>query len=197
MFGAANTALLLALGNNPWCAVYLLKLQQYLRKELPESYAPGSRDEARVFLKTQGIAWTRDTSAHLWLAQTFGDCLKEDGSDNHFANCAGRQVALNPPLRNGRECLAFRWVGPSGTMDEADSRLNQLHKMLQGRLSPEKMTALRTEQRQWIKNRDAAIKSSLARAGLSSTGKDGKPVSDEITLKWTLERCADLERRAK
>ena len=59
------------------------------------------------------------------------------------------------------------------------------------------MTALRTEQRQWIKNRDAAIKSSLAKAGLSPTGKEGKRVSDEITLKWTLERCAELEKMAK
>jgi uncharacterized protein YecT (DUF1311 family) len=84
-----------------------------------------------------------------------------------------------------------------GSVDEADSRLNQLYKLLQGKLSPEKMTALRTEQRQWIKNRDAAIKSSLAKAGLSPTGKEGKRVSDEITLKWTLERCAELEKMAK
>lgn len=85
-FGAANTALLLAFSNNPWCAGYLLEQQKFLKEELPESHAPGSRGEARVFLKTQGIAWTKDISAHLWLAQTFVGFLKDDGSDDHFTN---------------------------------------------------------------------------------------------------------------
>jgi hypothetical protein len=80
---------------------------------------------------------------------------------------------------------------------DSDDRLNSLYKAVQGALSAAEMSALRDEQRQWIKDRDTAVKSALSKAGISSASKEGKNLTDQVMLKWTLQRCEVLEAMAK
>jgi uncharacterized protein YecT (DUF1311 family) len=56
---------------------------------------------------------------------------------------------------------------------------------------------LRDEQRQWIKDRDTAVKSALSKAGISSASKEGKNLTDQVMLKWTVQRCEVLEAMAR
>jgi uncharacterized protein YecT (DUF1311 family) len=86
---------------------------------------------------------------------------------------------------------------PSSSLAEADSTLNRLYKELQRTLSPAKMASLRTEQRQWIKDRDQAVQSTLSGSGRFSASKEGKVLADQIKLKWTLQRCEDLQNFSK
>jgi uncharacterized protein YecT (DUF1311 family) len=88
-------------------------------------------------------------------------------------------------------------LGTGNTLADADARLNRLYKDLQGTLSVEKMASLRSEQRQWIKDRDMAVKSELLKAGATAASKEGKRVAEQVLLKWTLQRCAVLEALAK
>jgi uncharacterized protein YecT (DUF1311 family) len=98
---------------------------------------------------------------------------------------------------SGKAAAASQAAGGATSLADADVRLNGVYKALQGALSPEKMAALRTEQRQWIKDRDTAVKSALSKAGVSSASKEGKNLTDQVMLKWTLQRCEVLEAMAR
>jgi tetratricopeptide (TPR) repeat protein len=63
----ADKLLIKALKFNPWCAIYILKCGFYLQQEPPESYSPGSPEEARLFLDFQLTAWTSHPASLLWL----------------------------------------------------------------------------------------------------------------------------------
>jgi uncharacterized protein YecT (DUF1311 family) len=97
----------------------------------------------------------------------------------------------------GKVSTTNQTSGASISFAEADSRLNQLYKELQSTLSSERMANLRTEQRQWLKDRDQAVKTSLVKAGRSATTKEGKSLADQILLKWTVQRCEALESLSK
>jgi uncharacterized protein YecT (DUF1311 family) len=98
---------------------------------------------------------------------------------------------------SAKAAAASQAAGGATSLADADVRLNGVYKALQGALSPEKMAALRTEQRQWIKDRDTAVKSALSKAGVSSASKEGKNLTDQVMLKWTLQRCEVLEAMAR
>ena len=98
---------------------------------------------------------------------------------------------------SGKAAAASQAAGGATSLADADARLNGVYKALQGALSPEKMASLRTEQRQWIKDRDTAVKSALSKAGVSSASKEGKNLTDQVMLKWTVQRCEVLEAMSK
>lgn len=80
----ADKVLIKALEFNPWCAIYLLKADDYFADELPESYAPGSEEEARLFLEHHCNAWLLNPSAYLWLMLNAMPWLVENGYEDEF-----------------------------------------------------------------------------------------------------------------
>ena len=97
----------------------------------------------------------------------------------------GKGATLPQGVRGGTSLVDF------------DDRLNSLYKALQGAFSGAKMSVLRDEHRQWIKDRDNAVNSALSKAGVSPSSKEGKNLSDQVLLKWTAQRCEVLEAMAK
>ena len=103
-----------------------------------------------------------------------------------------------PVRRNAGNVSAPTLVdSTANNLVDADARLNQLYKGLQSALSSEKMSSLRNEQRQWIKDRDMAVKSAVSSAGVSPASREGKNLADQILLRWTLQRCEILEALSK
>ena len=107
------------------------------------------------------------------------------------------QGGITIKAASGKAAAASRAVGGGTSLADADARLNGVYKALQGALSAEKMTALRVEQRQWIKDREAAVKSALSKAGVSAASKEGKSLADQVMLKSTVQRCEVLEAMVK
>ncbi len=85
----ADKALIKALKFNPWCAIYLLQASDYLRDELPESYSPGSEDEARLFLEYHSNVWLGNSSAFLWLILTAMPWLAQNGFEAELKDAWG------------------------------------------------------------------------------------------------------------
>jgi len=63
----ALQALALAQKQNPFTITYLLK-QRRLPKKAPDSYAPGSKEEAACFAADLQLAWNAHPGARKWLA---------------------------------------------------------------------------------------------------------------------------------
>lgn len=80
----ADKVLIKAIEFNPWCAIYLLKASDYLEEGLPESYAPGSEEEARLFLEHHCNAWLTNHSAYLWLILNAMPWLMNNGYADEF-----------------------------------------------------------------------------------------------------------------
>ncbi len=76
---AADKTLAKALKFNPWCAIYLIKAEEYLEHDLPPYYSPGSEEEARLFLEYHNNAWVANPSALLWLTLTALPWLMQNG----------------------------------------------------------------------------------------------------------------------
>jgi tetratricopeptide (TPR) repeat protein len=81
-FESAEVDLEQALEQNPWGAIYILLAQTYLETPLPESYAEGSEEEARMLLEFQGMAWMRHPSAIIWLMIAATPWLSAHGFDS-------------------------------------------------------------------------------------------------------------------
>jgi tetratricopeptide (TPR) repeat protein len=80
----ADKVLIKAFEFNPWCAIYLLNAAEYSQDELPESYSPGSEEEARLFLKHQSTAWGSNPAALLWFMVNAMPWLVKNGYDDEL-----------------------------------------------------------------------------------------------------------------
>lgn len=81
----ADKLLIKALKFNPWCAIYIIKCGTYLQIEPPQSYSPGSPEEARLFLDSQLSAWTSHPASLLWLMCVALPWLIQNGYEKEAA----------------------------------------------------------------------------------------------------------------
>ena len=123
--------------------------------------------------------------------------LSGEPSHEKTVNLVLTEGGITIKAASGKAAAASQAAGGAASLADADARLNGVYKALQGALSAEKMAALRTEQRQWIKDRETAVKSALSKAGVSSASKEGKNLTDRVMREWTVQRCEVLEAMAK
>ena len=86
---ASRKSLIKALEFNPWCAIYLTLIEEMSRQQSPESYSPGSREEARLFLDYQSHAWAGNPAALYWLVLTGLPWLLENGFESELEQAFG------------------------------------------------------------------------------------------------------------
>lgn len=82
---AADETLFKALKFNPWCAIRLLTSAGHSADDLPESYGPGSEEEAALFFHHHAPAWIKNPPALLWLTARAVPWLIKNGFGDHFA----------------------------------------------------------------------------------------------------------------
>lgn len=70
---------------NPWCAIYLIRLDRHFDDGLPDSSSPGSEEEARLFVEYQSAAWVGNPSALVWLMLTAMPWLVKNGYERNIA----------------------------------------------------------------------------------------------------------------